>query len=97
MGKKRGAPLKPPEKRKTELLPIRLTKEDRVLLKTIAVGKVSAWAREVLLRAARQRAKAAGRRNYDPVRASADSAGTLENCCACTARAALRIKVRKAI
>ncbi len=57
MAKRRGAPEKPPEQRKTELLPIRLTKAEKALVDQAANGKVSAWARGILLRAARRKAK----------------------------------------
>jgi hypothetical protein len=63
MEKKRGAPQKPPERRRTELLPIRLTRAERALVAVAADGKVSAWARGVLLRAAKQRCKVQGEQN----------------------------------
>jgi len=49
--------VKPPEKRRTELLPIRLTKTEKAMVDQAADGKVSTWAREVLLRAARRKTK----------------------------------------
>jgi len=50
MGKKRGAPQKPPEQRKGKIFPIRLTQREYTLVETAAGdGKPSAWAREVLL------------------------------------------------
>ncbi len=59
MGKKktvrRGAPKKPPEDRRSVLLPIRLTEAEKASIDSVADGKASTWAREVLLRAARRR------------------------------------------
>jgi len=77
MGKKRGAPTKPPEQRKSRIFPVRLTEEEFSLLNTAANGKTSAWAREILIRTAKQRIKAAERGGYDPVRAEADPSGRL--------------------
>lgn len=59
MGKKkntrRGAPEKPPEERRSVLLPIRLTQAERDAIDVAADGKASTWARDVLLRAAKRR------------------------------------------
>ncbi|MHC4178944.1 MAG: hypothetical protein ACYSWU_15635 [Planctomycetota bacterium] len=57
MAKRRGAPQKPQQKRRTELLPIRLTKVEKTLVDQAADGKTSTWARGVLLRAARRKTK----------------------------------------
>ena len=58
MGKKkqrRGAPQKLPEERRSAMLPIRLTEAEKAEIDTAAEGKASAWARDVLLRAAKRR------------------------------------------
>jgi hypothetical protein len=55
--KKMGAPPKPPEERKSVLLPIRLTEGEKAEVDAVAGGNVSKWARAVLLRAARRRTK----------------------------------------
>jgi len=52
MGKKRGAPTKTPDKRKTAIFLIRMTPADRQIIKRAGGQKPSAWAREVLLGAA---------------------------------------------
>jgi hypothetical protein len=52
---RRGAPLKPPEERKSVLLPIRLTEAEKAEIDSAADGKASTWARAVLLRAASRR------------------------------------------
>jgi hypothetical protein len=57
MKKKMGAPVKPAAERKSELLPIRLTKAEKAEIDAAAAGKASTWARTVLLRAARRRTK----------------------------------------
>ena len=54
---KRGAPVKPPEKRRNVLLPIRVTEAEKAELDAAADGKTSTWARDVLLRAAKRRSK----------------------------------------
>jgi len=95
MGKKRGAPIKPPERRKSRIFPVRLTEEEFTLLTVAANGKVSRWARAVLIRAAKQRARAAERGGYDPIRAETDPSGRVQDCCAAKTRAALRTKERQ--
>ncbi len=53
MAGKRGAPPKPPDKRKASIFPIRLTKGERALVESAAGDvKSSTWARKVLLSAA---------------------------------------------
>ena len=52
---RRGAPIKPPEERRSVLLPIRLTEAEKAAIDTAASGKASTWARDVLLRAAKRR------------------------------------------
>lgn len=53
--KGRGRPPKEPEDKHVERLEIRLTAEDRELIEKAASGKVSSWARDVLVRAAKRR------------------------------------------
>jgi hypothetical protein len=48
-------PEKPPRERKENVLRIRLTDDERAQLDRAAKGNVSAWARDVLLRAAKRR------------------------------------------
>jgi hypothetical protein len=55
VGKKRGAPTKPPENRKSTLVLIRFTRDQRDRLEAAADGNISAWARPILLRPARHR------------------------------------------
>ena len=58
--KKRGAPVKPPEERKGAPLQVRLTSEDRELCDQAAEldkVKLSKWARDTLVKAARRRIK----------------------------------------
>jgi len=50
-------PEKPPEERKTNVLRIRLTEEERTKLDEAAKGNTSTWARIVLLKAAQRRKK----------------------------------------
>lgn len=60
MAAKRGAPIKPPEKRKGDALQIRLTGDERAVCEEAAEKaeqKLSAWARNTLVRAARRQAK----------------------------------------
>jgi len=57
MKPKRGAPPKPPEERRSVLLPIRLTKAEKAEIDAAADGKASTWARGVLLRAAKRSRK----------------------------------------
>ena len=60
MKPKRGAPQKPPEERKGDPVQIRLTAAERAACETAAAAsdkKLSAWARETLVRAARRKAK----------------------------------------
>jgi hypothetical protein len=52
---KRGAPVKPPEERKDVLFAIRLTAAEKATIDAASDGKASAWARSVLLRAAKRR------------------------------------------
>lgn len=54
---KRGAPVKSPEDRKDILLGIRLTAAEKAAIDVAANGKASAWARDVLLRAAKRRGR----------------------------------------
>lgn len=53
--KVRGRPPKDPTDRKSDELRIRLTQEQRDLLDEAAGGNTSAWARDVLLKAAKRR------------------------------------------
>jgi hypothetical protein len=53
MGKKRGAPPKPPGQRKAKLIAFRMSFAEFAEIKAAAGHKVSAWMRETLLRAAR--------------------------------------------
>jgi hypothetical protein len=57
MKKKLGAPVKPPEERRSVLLPIRLTEAEKAAIDSAANGKASTWARNVLLRAVKRRQK----------------------------------------
>lgn len=54
---KRGAPTKPPEERRSVLLPIRLTQAEKDAIDAASNGKASTWARGVLLRAAKRSRK----------------------------------------
>jgi hypothetical protein len=51
---RRGAPKKPPEERRSVMLPIRLTEAEKAMIDVAAGGKASTWARNVLLRAAKR-------------------------------------------
>ncbi len=53
-----GRPPKPDEERKSYMLRIRMTEEQRKSLDDVAGGNISDWARDVLLRAAKRRQKA---------------------------------------
>lgn len=55
MENKRGAPTKPPEERRSVLLPIRVTEAEKAELEAAADGKLSTWARDLLLRSARRK------------------------------------------
>jgi hypothetical protein len=55
MAKTRGAPKKAPEERRSELVPIRFTKAEKESIDTAAGGNTSAWARDILLKAAKHR------------------------------------------
>jgi hypothetical protein len=55
MKKKMGAPVKPPEERKSVLMAIRFTEAEKAAIDSAAEGKASTWAREVLLKAARRK------------------------------------------
>jgi hypothetical protein len=55
METKRGAPTKPPEERRSVLVPIRVTEAEKAELEAAADGKLSTWARDLLLRAARRK------------------------------------------
>ena len=57
MKKKMGAPVKPPEERKSVLMAIRFTEAEKAAIDSAADGKASTWARDVLLRAAKRRGK----------------------------------------
>jgi hypothetical protein len=61
MKPKRGAPPKPPEKRKGVLMAIRLTAAEKAKVDAAADGNVSKWARDVLVRAAGKVRKKEGR------------------------------------
>lgn len=55
---KRGAPLKPPEKRKASMVMVRLTEAERNACEAAADSeglKMSAWARKTLTQAAKRR------------------------------------------
>lgn len=51
---KRGAPVKPPEVRRSVLLPIRMSEAEKAEIEAAAAGNTSGWARDVLLKAARK-------------------------------------------
>jgi hypothetical protein len=53
----RGRPAKSPDEKRAALIQIRVTDDELLELEGAAPGKLSAWAREVLLRAARRRKK----------------------------------------
>lgn len=53
-----GRPPKPDEERKSYMLRIRMTEEQKEVLREVAGDNISDWAREVLLRAAKRRQKA---------------------------------------
>ena len=57
MKKKMGAPVKPPEERKSVLMAIRFTEAEKAAIDSAADGKASTWARDVLLRAVNRRQK----------------------------------------
>jgi len=60
MTNKRGAPPKPPEKRKSKVVQIRLTESEKADCESAAQlddKKMSDWARDTLVRAARRRLK----------------------------------------
>lgn len=57
MGKTRGAPRKPPAQRRSVLVPIRVTQAEKEEIDAVAGDNTSAWAREILLRAAKRLAK----------------------------------------
>ena len=52
-----GRPPKPPEERQTARLEIRMTPAELDLIERAADGKISTWAREVLVKAAKRAAK----------------------------------------
>ena len=54
---KMGRPEKPPEERRTNILRVCLTDEERELLDNVADGKTSSWVREIALRAAKRKAQ----------------------------------------
>lgn len=54
----RGRPPKSDEERKSYMLRIRMTEEQKELLKEVAGDNISDWARDVLLRAAKRRRSA---------------------------------------
>lgn len=56
----RGRPELPANERKSSVLVIRLTKEERALVEKAAGGNVSRWARDALLQAARRCGKLEG-------------------------------------
>ena len=53
MEPKRGAPPKPPEERRSVLLPIRLTEAEKADIEAASGGKASTWARDHLVRLAK--------------------------------------------
>jgi hypothetical protein len=53
--RERGRPPKPEEEVKSYMLRIRMTEEQREVLKEVSGGNISDWARDVLLRAAKRR------------------------------------------
>ncbi len=58
MGKKRGAPTKTPNRRKSNVVQIRLTDAEKAECETAAAAdglKMAAWARYALARAAKRR------------------------------------------
>ena len=63
MEAKRGAPEKPPEERKGNVVQIRLTDDDKAACEQAAALdgiKMSQWARDTLLRSAKRRLKKDG-------------------------------------
>ena len=52
-----GRPPKPPEERQTARLEIRMTPAELESIERAADGKISTWAREVLVKAAKRAAK----------------------------------------
>ena len=58
MGKKRGAPVKPPERRKTKIFPIRVTEREYAWIEEAAGDtKPSAWARKLVVDAAKRKVR----------------------------------------
>ena len=57
MKRERGRPEKPPEERKSVMVPIRLTTAEKAQIDAVADGNVSEWARGVLLKAARRKSR----------------------------------------
>lgn len=55
--KRMGRPPKPSAERQTERLEIRMTAAELALIEKAATGATSAWARNVLVRAARRAVK----------------------------------------
>lgn len=55
--KRMGRPPKPPEERQTARLEIRMTPAELDSIERAADGKISTWAREVLVKAAKRAAK----------------------------------------
>jgi hypothetical protein len=53
----RGRPTKPDDERRSELIQVRVTRDELETLTEAADGKLSTWAREALLRAAKRRLK----------------------------------------
>lgn len=51
---KMGRPEKPPDERKTNILRVCLTEEERELLDKAANGKTSSWVRDVALKTAKR-------------------------------------------
>jgi hypothetical protein len=57
MGKKRGAPTKPPESRKTKIFPVRVTEREYAWIEAASGNATpSAWARKLLVSAAKRKA-----------------------------------------
>jgi uncharacterized protein (DUF1778 family) len=64
MGKKRGAPVKPPEKSKSELIQLRVSSAEKIAFNAAADmdgKKLSEWIRDRLRRLAREELEDGGR------------------------------------
>lgn len=56
----RGRPKRTPEENRSEIIPVRLTVEERRLVEVAADGNVSAWIRDTIIKTAKR--KTNGRR-----------------------------------